>query len=907
MKKNRIFSALVSVVLACSALIPLTGCNDKALSEKDLTYFSVYNTYKVRQDEMPPEKEILPADSLEITMVQGEYEILQLIMNSEKDVDWYNATISDLVNVADSSEVYKSENVAVAKQNYMYVGYMGYRTVNWSDYGYSAGYYPDALIPMNAVINYGQNSFKAGLNQGLTFQFSTRPELDENDIAILKDGITELESESMTDKEKFIYNKPGTYEGTITLDFKTFKKEIPVTLNIADATVSETAHVTGSFGMRNTKFNAELDWTQRASDLWNDAIVKYRYTPERLTTEQGSGQPQRDLQLSLARKLLSNDRACTWSFPGSYASAGFDGNFADDTAWHEQYPDLKGKACFSTDIYMKQLDDFVQFSIEDDVNYLDRLILDCAPDEPASNGKFLETKASGLSLRKLKEYYSNVIDLCEGTDFRGNKRSEYKAKYEALHPGKSWEVFKDEMVASIRGFQMPVATSWAESYAEYVDCFSPPISHYSTEGQREKYKNQELQWWYAFVHDIEGNSLPERMLGWMQAEWGIKAQSDWAVDCFNDKYNGGIVIDDYFNTLYQRSNYGNGDGYYFYPAAQYELDELIPSFRIQAKVDAYEEYELFYNLKQTYAKIAEKTELNIDPTGVISGLGKNLYTGSTGYIMDCANFEATRRALINLSKCTESSAQMCIASVTDNGYGQVKYQIYLKANPDGSARVLKNNGQQVQPSGGLTGGGYLYDVIIDRTTSANNNISLEFVTDEGETLVYSQGIGGKVTVVEAEEIIADANFEAGTAEVSGELVGTIYALEGEQGSNDVEIIVYGADAEGNEDEYVGIYVTSPKINSLFSSSTMSMMFNFYNPSNEPIMITSIGILKDRDDAKQLFSVELQPGLNRIEVSAKGNDWAKYPLEFMIWTFEQNGSPMYKDITLYLKDIVVYEA
>ena len=80
MKKKKILTTLMSAVLSLSMLFPLIGCNNGKLSEKDFYFFSVYNTYKVKRDEMPADREILPADRLEITMVQGEYELLQLIV-----------------------------------------------------------------------------------------------------------------------------------------------------------------------------------------------------------------------------------------------------------------------------------------------------------------------------------------------------------------------------------------------------------------------------------------------------------------------------------------------------------------------------------------------------------------------------------------------------------------------------------------------------------------------------------------------------------------------------------------------------------------------------------------------------------------------------------------------------------
>ncbi len=899
MKKNRFFTALISAVLSLAMIFPLVGCGDNELKLDDIFFYTVYNTYKVKRDEMPADKEILNADALEITMVQGEYEILQLIMNSKKDVNWYNATISDLVNVENSNIVYKKENVTIAKQEYMYIGSIGtkYTTALWQ--GYTPGYYPDALIPMNAVINYGENHFKAGDNQGLTFQFSTRPEL-ENDIPVLKDGITEEQAETMSDQEKYTYNPTGTYVGTITVDFKTFTKEIPVTLNISDATVSETVHTKSAFGSRTTKFNAELDYTQDAADLWNASIIKYRHMTGRIWAEQQGSQASTDNKIAIARELLLRDRVNNW--PWSMTNGNFENNFPEDEEWHAQWPELNGVACFATTNSMNQMDDWIQNCIKDDFNFFWKITISVSIiDEPASHNRFMETKASGVSLAKMLEEYSSYIENETGTDFRGNERSSFKTQYETLHPGKSWETFKADLVEAIRCLQMPVTQNWLEAYAPYVHCWCPTIPHYASAGQREDYANDYERWWYAWVHDVEGCLVPERALGWMQAEYDVIGQLDWSIDSFYDKYNDGKMIDDFFTTMYLRSSYGNGDGYYFYPAAQYELDELIPSFRMQARVDAFEEFELFYNLKQIYAQIAKDTGLEIDPTGVISGLGANIYNGTTA-VVDCGNFERTRRALINLSKCTESEARMCIVSVEDNGFGKMIYTIYLKANSDNTARTLKNNGQIVQPKGTMTGGGYLYEVVVDRTQSADNNIALEFEAG-GETMIYSQGVGGKISIVEAQDIGANS-FLDGTAFVEAELVGTIEKLEAEVGTHDIKIDIYGSQADA---DYVSIFVNSVKLNALFDSKVSQMVAHFYNPTNKVIKISALGELKNQVIWKSLFDAELQPGYNSITINTKGNDWAKNPLLKMRWTFtNEDGSPMETDETIYLKDIVVYE-
>ena len=86
-----------------------------------------------------------------------------------------------------------------------------------------------------------------------------------------------------------------------------------------------------------------------------------------------------------------------------------------------------------------------------------------------------------------------------------------------------------------------------------------------------------------------------------------------------------------------------------------------------------------------------------------------------------------------------------------------------------------------------------------------------------------------------------------------------------------------------------------------------MTFHFYNPTDKPIKITSLGKLVGKAEQKELFTVTLQPGYNTVVANTKGNDWTKYPLEYMLWSFEQDGEAMYSDVTLYLKDIIVYEA
>ncbi len=896
MKKKNLFTAIMSAVLTLSLAFPLVGCSNKKLSEKDFYFYSVYNTYKVKKDEMPADREILPADQLEITMVQGEYEILQLIMKPSKDVPWYNVTISDLVNVSDSSEVYVSDNVEVCKQEYMYIGSIRAKgAVQWT--GYTPGYYPDALIPMHAIVSYGENQIKAGDNQGIAFQFSTRPKL-ENDIPVLKDGITEEQAKLMSDEEKYTYNKPGTYVGTITLDFKTFTKQIPVTLNIASATVSETVHTKSDFGQRTYKYNAELNYTQQAQDVWNATIVKYRHMSNRIYTEQSGSEADYANRHAIAKKLLMRDRVNNWAFVTNQGD--FSLNFPDDHEWHDQNAKLDGVTSLRAEPTMKEYDYWVQESINDKFNYVKKLTLkvNCV-DEPASHNRWPCVEASGKTLQKMAEYYTDLIENDKYYNGENINWAGYTAEEKAA--------FKAELIKSIEDIQMPVSESYNSEYAPYVSCWGPSSSAYSTPTKREQYANDDERWWFEFVHDIEGNSIPERAMGWMAAEFDIVGQLEWAIDCFYDTTNSGKMIDEFYSNYFVRTSYGNGDGWYLYPAAQYELDELVNSFRMQARVDAFEEWELFYNLKQIYAKIAEEAQIEVDATGVISGLGKNIYNGSTA-IQHCGNFEATRRALINLAKCTESEAKMCIVNVEEDGYGKVSYTIFLASNTDGSPRALKNHGIAVQPYQSVKGGN-LYKIVVDKSLSSDNSIALSFSAG-GEEYLYTQGLGGKMTIVEAEEIGSNA-FKEGSTEVYAELVDTVATsvdLTGiERGTKDIGITVYGFDAWEQGVEYINIKVKSEKLYSLFNTNVSQMVAHFHNPTNKVINITATCKVKSQPVWAELFKAELKPGYNAIVLSVNAFDWSKNVLEDMKWTFKNaDGSYMYTNETIYLKDIIVYE-
>ena len=979
-KQNKITTKLLSLALSCTLIFGLVGCkeDENAFDVNSVDFFTCYNTYKVKKDQMPSEKEKLSIDEWYLPMSQGEYEMTTLAMNSPVDVDYYNVSVkNDFTMVGDSSVKFSKDNFSIYKQEYMYVG----SRPTLKDDEYSPGFFPDAMIPMHAIIAYEQNNFKANENQGITVQVSTRPLLDENDNPIVVDeykNLTETELALIPDADKYYYNEAGVYEGYVTVEFGNPKdgdvisKDFKLTIEIFPATVSETSHVKIDLHGRTTMYNPELNYTQEARDAWSFGFIKYRNNLGRPWCEQqGSESSYRNMvetTTNVLRGVRSNnitiglstgtfgvnyfwdyalhgnpvktenaDKAYAIKYQkdpvsGDYILDGSGKKIPETTTADYFYLDKDGKTstslnssrmkydstgtashlnsvtCFSVSLAWQNFDRYVQKCIDDNYNYFNKLNFAVSViDEPAVHNRFPETQAVGFLFDRMMEDYADVLETGEllvGAEYNWYrpKTFDWTGKEDLrqaiikefrmdMDPNGPVSLAKDpvtgENYRGYRGLKLIVTQDYLKDWDPYIDTWCPTRGHYASSAERSNYANQDERYWYGFNYGIDWTLLEPRMTWWQAAEYQVPGYLSWSCDSFYDTKRGGIMIDEFFKTNYYRSaeNYGAGDAYFMYPGAQYELDEPIPSIRMQAMCDGIEEYELFYNIRNKYEEISNKIGVDFTAQDLISGLGANIYNGVTAKENTKLFYEA-RLALLNLAECTESSAEMCIASVKDDGYGNVTYKIYLK-NTNGERTILTNNGQAVNVFEPAGSDGYMYTINVNKRDNLPNEINIAFNCD-GRTYSYSQGSGDDVEIVNAETIGASSFVKGGgTVTPYASLKDTNSTDNGysslyDGDTKDILLDIYCA--ENNVSE-VSFCVQSNAVKSLFNNAYSALTINVYNPNNFDISIESLAKGERPNSSMiKMFSVDLKANdYTQIVINLATTDWEKNPFKYMWWT------------------------
>lgn len=927
---RRVVSCLLLTVL-CGATV-LSACKKKETENTQVELWTTYNTQKICKDGKEyDDVKFEPAISL--TMAQGEYEGAQLIMSPKTDVAWYNASISDLKNV-ETGEVYSKDRVVIYKQEYVYIA-----SITQAVDGNKPGYYPDALIPLHAVVAYEENKITAGDNQGLYFRFSTRPELDENGDAIVKNA-NETE-----DAKRYSYVSSGTYTGTITLDFKTHTQTVPVTLTIIDATVSETAHAKTRFGTWDDGLMVNMNWTQEGVEQWNDTLLEYRMSGTNALNDNVYSEKVQQPLVDAVWERISNPRCSGWSI--SPARSKYEDNFIyseesgmTTNAWAvftpEEYleifsldnpfyvqsfktpeeaalhrskfvyvdgdgneyaydPSLEGvNAFYVTSIY-RTLWLYIEKCLENDVNLLDKLHYGIAHIDEAWRHNGHEAVRACTTL-----YKAALITLAEMLTEEEDPTYKVWSRDVTLKFSES-TVTKEEILQSILRFKLVFTGEYAENYQGLIETWCPTSNYYGSEYARENYyAQQEEKWWYpmddapGISPTIETSALYSRVAGWMMADYDITGLLYWGINCFYDRNEGNSPIDDYFTTNYLRTSGSNGNGFFFYPGAQYELDEMIPSWRAEALRDGLEEWELFYNIKNTYSEISEKIGLDFDASKIIESLGTTLYAQDK-IINDNEAFATARTSLLQLASCAESGANMCIVDYNDNTYGTQNYKIF--ANEGVS---ITNNGEALtNVYQTIAGVGKVYSVDIP-LTKEENSLHLSYTCD-GVSYEYAQNLGGSVKKYSVGSDIKAADFaETSNVSFSSTLVNEI---EGKSG-NAIKISV-GASNETALDEKIQYFRFTNAFFNTDLQSAKKIIIHLYNTQTEDLSISVYCRQKGVMQLRKLMDTTLPTGETQLVLTMPSIDWEKNGIEYFDFCIGE-GATAETAKTLYVKDVVIYK-
>ena len=682
-KMKKIKKTIMTATLAILVVFSV-GCDGSAnspapLKAEEVTVWSAPATEKILQDKSVDfYSDIKTEPKISLTMAKGEFEGAQVIITPERDVDYYNVTVSDLRH-SDGESIIPKDKIGIYKQMYVPI------TVKFQRNDAVFGMYPDAIVPFEAIVEYEQNTIEKNENQGIYFNFET--ELDQT---------------------------VGEYTGNVTIDFDTFKQNVPISVYVVNAQVSEVNHAKSCILTQWTYQHGELNSTQQMRDAYTDALVKYRLAPSTLLQENDHSPELIEQYVDKAYDYMQNPRFSNCSIPYKTGTEVYEGD-------GEKY------SCIDRATFENYLYAFARKSFETDYNMMKKLVLyNAIIDEPSDRGM---TNIVNLNCKVFNTTVKKVADAIEADD-------------------SITSVVKEEFVESLRKLPHIVTNQYVGTWAdrtgdEYVNTFCPLSNHYDAPEQRANYDIQDERWWYVCNNPYypypnwqaeSSDLLAPRVMGWMQAEYDIVGVLYWSANKYTtyDPATGGDVdLEDWYGANARRTKHGSSlEGTIFHPGGQYGLSEPVGSLRLEAIRDGLEEYELLLSLKEKYA------ELGFNSDRLTASMNSLLYTGAQVFATS-ENMASARQSLLELCSAVQSPAQMCIVDSTDDGRGNIETKVFMK---EGFA--LKSNNQQVTTVQPVEGGN-IYTVV-SKMTEDVNYLNLSFEAN-GTTYKYTQLLGGKVT------------------------------------------------------------------------------------------------------------------------------------------------------------------
>lgn len=248
MKKNITIFILVMVMLT-SACSPKTSDEAVKVIEK-IDVKLALATEKYTQEE---DISALPEGTLCVAGAKGESEGAQFIVKSDHAISDYNFSVSNLKN---GEYIIESGAVTVQTELYSYAAY----NASWSN-SLPSGNYPDALIPVDYIVEAGENQIEADKNQGFFV-----------DIKIPTDAAA------------------GTYTGEITMDCGNQKIVIPLELKVYDFAINSVSYTKTCYLIwQNWLGYGELDSTDEKYMDYYDMMLDYNicgYTYPHTTAEE---------------------------------------------------------------------------------------------------------------------------------------------------------------------------------------------------------------------------------------------------------------------------------------------------------------------------------------------------------------------------------------------------------------------------------------------------------------------------------------------------------------------------------------------------------------------------------------------------------------------------------------------
>ena len=704
-------------------------------------------------------------NSIALYAARGEYEAAQIMLTAEESLS-YEVKANDLKS---GSNTFSAANVDIFHEKYI--------NVTKPFGGKDAGLYPDALVPFENIKDAGENVVPAGENQGLYVRFHVPAD-----------------------------QAAGTYTGSITLTVAGKTKEVPVSLEVRNVTISEENHTQSVFLNEWFFYKGELDSTQEMFDKYNEALYEYRLNPNMLLydfdvdSDEGIA-----AYVDKAWEYVQEYNVSTISLP--YVTERVEGGNIDTDALriemdadnpnsdkmyvsdHDQYDFTEsavnsvvydGFGIFETvdkEVMTKYLEAFSEKSFEEGVDLVSKLVTYYRLiDETRNEMGYKTVKMISLISRNTANAVANAYLVDDGAAIKAKYPDlDKKAKANGYQSADDFIQAVADSLYDLYHIVTIAANTDYEEILPYLEGGCPLFDYYDTEDVREDFYSQTQKWWYGCVapeppyatYRIDDSMLSPRMVSWMQAQYGVVGNLFWATDIY--AYNSNWTyqeIYDYYSGNAERYPGANGDGFLFYPGAQYGVDGPVASMRLEAIRDGLEEYELLYALQETYNEGMPKDDngdgVNDYFYSMMEDLTSDLYLG-TVVTADEAAFSAAREQLFTLYELAASPASFVLTGQSEDGAGEVTFGF---AAAEGASVTLDEGSRGTLQKGTTASGMTSYTVTVDLTAQGDNTLRIKLTKDDKD-YVYEQYLGGKVTVNEVTDAVTKDDIKETSRTPSG--------------------------------------------------------------------------------------------------------------------------------------------
>lgn len=512
--------------------------------------------------------------SIDIQMARNEYQGAQIQVHANRNIHSYNLEISDLYS---DMGIIESENIEVTVFKYMPLE-MKSNILEEFEIGSEV---PDAMIPLDAIKNYGEDKIERGDNQGFYLDIHTPKTIPD-----------------------------GVYTGTATLTLNNTVEYIDIKVTVWDITLPDQLGTKNYWGLfkRNEQLAGELDTSDEMATKYFEFLLKYNINCELLPFSPKDGP---EGYVELLRKYYNAPGFNTYRFYHEWRDTQYG---ADNVPWDVN--------CMRT--YLKAV---IRAAVEDRTNYLDKAIFYMLGnmDEPHTPDAYEKcvvlSRAYGKILSEIDAEMRIELSEQENYNFYLSAVSDTLLHIPAILTLMNEIYFPDiidngytidnlTVCMVVHGYDKP---TMREEYAEFAE------------------KNEHEQWWYTCTGPvnpypsthIDDYAVSARLLGWMGEAYDVDGYLNWGTFITRGEYGPEV-----YESQASVWNNSNGDGWIAYPGKWYGVDGPIASLRLVAMRDGMQDRALL----EMFVKKYEEKGLNAQ--SALEIYYQELFSGTQVLIQD---------------------------------------------------------------------------------------------------------------------------------------------------------------------------------------------------------------------------------------------------------------------------------